>query len=71
MKRKDWIAAFGKEEGARLDSQITLSKREKGFKTARSSELRAVLEKARLKSEKEESEEEEEGGTLDFIQSTA
>ena len=35
MKRKDLIAAFGKEEGKRLDSQITISRNTSGFKTTR------------------------------------
>ena len=35
MTRKDLVAAFGKEEGKRLDSQITISRNTAGFKTAR------------------------------------
>ena len=35
MTRKDLIAAFGREEGKRLDSQITISRNTAGFKTAR------------------------------------
>jgi hypothetical protein len=53
MSRKDLIAAFGKTEGKRLDSQITISRNTAGFKTARSSELKEILEKARKRSEKE------------------
>ena len=53
MTRKDLIAAFGKAEGSRLDSQITLSRNSSGFKTARSSELKEILAKARRKTEKE------------------
>ena len=53
MTRKDLVAAFGREEGKRLDSQITISRNQSGFKTARSSELKEILEKARRRSEKE------------------
>ncbi|TRY75328.1 hypothetical protein TCAL_08322 [Tigriopus californicus] len=62
LSRKNLIASFGKEEGARLDSQLTLSKNTKGYRTARSSELRAVLERARKKTDTDDhyiSEEEE------------
>ncbi|ODN06606.1 Epidermal growth factor receptor kinase substrate 8-like protein 2 [Orchesella cincta] len=41
----------GKEEGLRLNSQITISRNTSGYKTARSSELRAILAKARAKAE--------------------
>lgn len=54
LTRKNLIASFGKEEGARLDSQLTLSKNTKGYRTARSSELRAVLERARKKTDTDE-----------------
>lgn len=59
MTRKDFIAAFGKTEGTRLDSQITISRNTDGFRTARSSELRDILEKARQRSEKEKASEED------------
>lgn len=51
MSRKDLIAAFGKQEGQRLDSQITISRNSAGYQTARTSELRNVLNKARKRSE--------------------
>lgn len=35
MSKKDCIAAFGKEEGTRLFSQVTISKNTNSFKTAR------------------------------------
>ncbi len=37
MTKKDCIAAFGKEEGTRLFSQITISRNTADFKTARTS----------------------------------
>ena len=53
MSRKDLIAAFGKQEGIRLDSQITISRNNSdGYQTAKTSELRGILEKARRRSEK-------------------
>lgn len=55
------VAAFGKVEGGRLFSQITISRNTSGFKTARSSELKEILAKARKKSEREKKAEEEEG----------
>ncbi|CAG9810268.1 unnamed protein product [Chironomus riparius] len=42
---------FGIEEGRRLASQITIQKNVSGYKTARSSELMAILAKARQKTE--------------------
>ena len=53
MQRKDLIAAFGKVEGIRLDSQITISRNSAGYQTAKTSELRQILAKARRRSEKE------------------
>ena len=47
MSRKDLIAAFGKQEGIRLDSQITISRNSAGYQTAKTSELRDILAKAR------------------------
>ncbi|XP_076058229.1 epidermal growth factor receptor kinase substrate 8-like isoform X3 [Oratosquilla oratoria] len=41
----------GKEEGARLDSQITIQRNISGYKTARSSELRQILAEQRKKIE--------------------
>ena len=52
MSRTDLIAAFGKQEGQRLDSQITISRNSAGgYQTARTSELKSVLNKARKRSE--------------------
>ena len=52
MSRTDLIAAFGKQEGIRLDSQITISRNSAGYQTAKTSELRNILERARQRSEK-------------------
>ncbi|XP_021939379.1 epidermal growth factor receptor kinase substrate 8-like isoform X2 [Zootermopsis nevadensis] len=41
----------GKDEGRRLDSQLTVQRNVSGYKTARSSELRAILARAREKAE--------------------
>lgn len=41
----------GKDEGRRLDSQLTIQRNISGYKTARSSELRALLARAREKAE--------------------
>ena len=57
MKRKDLVTAFGKEEGGRLDGQITICRKTTGFNTA-SSELRDVLAKAKRRSEKKRKESE-------------
>ena len=51
MSRAALIAAFGKQEGQRLDSQITISRNSAGYQTARTSELRNVLNRARKRSE--------------------
>ena len=44
--------AVGREEGGRLDSQITLSRNQTKYTQGKNSELRAILEKARRRSEK-------------------
>ena len=51
MSRRDLIAAFGKAEGIRLDSQITISRNSAGFQTAKTSELRDILAKARRRTD--------------------
>ncbi|XP_021962658.1 epidermal growth factor receptor kinase substrate 8-like protein 1 isoform X2 [Folsomia candida] len=51
LKKAQLEAYCGKDEGRRLDSQITISRISTGFKTTRSSELRAILAKARAKVE--------------------
>jgi hypothetical protein len=53
LKRKQLEDVCGKEEGSRLDSQITISRNISGFKTARSSELRAILARARAKADRD------------------
>ena len=63
MSRKDLIAAFGKQEGIRLDSQITISRNSAGYQTAKTSELRNILAKARRRTDEEERREEEEFDT--------
>jgi hypothetical protein len=51
LKKSQLEEICGEKEGRRLDSQITISRNFSGFKTARTSELRAVLAKARAKVE--------------------
>lgn len=51
MSRKDLIAAFGKDEGIRLDSQITISRNSAGYQTAKTSELRNILARARQRTD--------------------
>merc|ERR1712142_1174310 len=51
MQREALEAAFGKEEGSRLDSQIILSRNQTKYTTGKNSELRAILEKAKKRSE--------------------
>ena len=51
MSRRDLIAAFGKQEGIRLDSQITISRNSAGYQTAKTSELRDILAKAQHRTE--------------------
>ena len=46
MKRKDLVAILGKEEGSRLEGQITICRKTTGFMTA-STELRDILAKAK------------------------
>jgi hypothetical protein len=48
MTKKDCIAAFGKDEGTRLFSQITVSRNTADYKTARSSGERDGTENAGL-----------------------
>jgi len=59
LQREALEAAFGKEEGGRLDSQIILSRNQTKYTQGRNSELRAILDKARRRSEKKKREEEE------------
>ena len=47
------ISAFGKTEGTRLFSQITISRNTQGYTTGKSSELRKVLERHRSRIEKD------------------
>ncbi len=64
MSQKDLMEVFGKQEGRRLYSQLTISKNSTNYKTVRSSELKEVLEKARRRSEKKapaDTDEEEDG----------
>jgi len=51
MQRDALEAAFGKEEGGRLESQIILSRNQTKYTQGKNSELRAILEKARQRSE--------------------
>lgn len=55
LQRKQLEESCGVEEGRRLYSQITIQRNVSGYQTARSSELRAILAKARQKMEHEES----------------
>jgi len=50
-KRKDLEKLFGKEEGGRLDSQITLCRNNTRFTMGKNSELRSALEKAKKRAE--------------------
>ena len=50
LKRNELIAAFGKEEGVRLDGQLTICRKTTGYGTA-SSELRNILAKARQRTD--------------------
>lgn len=49
LKRHTMEDYFGTEEGRRLASQITIQRNISGYKTARSTELQAMLAKARTK----------------------
>jgi len=51
MQREALEAAFGKEEGGRLDSQIILSRNQTKYTQGKNSELRAILEKAKKRAE--------------------
>lgn len=51
LQRKQLEEICGVEEGRRMHSQITVQRNVSGYQTARSSELRAILKKAREKSE--------------------
>lgn len=51
LQRKQLEEACGVEEGRRMHSQITIQRNVSGYQTARSSELRAILAKARQKME--------------------
>jgi len=60
LQREALEAAFGKEEGGRLDSQIILSRNHTKYTQGKNSELRAILEKAKRRAEKKKQEEQEE-----------
>lgn len=51
LQRKQLEEICGVEEGRRMHSQITIQRNVSGYQTARSSELRAILAKARQKME--------------------
>ncbi|XP_046459343.1 epidermal growth factor receptor kinase substrate 8-like isoform X1 [Daphnia pulex] len=51
LKKADLEKYCGKEEGHRLDSQLTLQRRASGYQTMRSSELQEALKRARMKTE--------------------
>lgn len=51
LQRKQLEEICGVEEGRRMHSQITVQRNVSGYQTARSSELRAILAKARQKME--------------------
>ena len=70
LKRNELIAAFGKEEGARLDGQLTICRKTTGFATA-SSELRNILAKAKRRSEEERRNSFRHGGQDTEFQSAA
>ena len=70
MKRTDLVAAFGKDEGGRLDGQITICRKTTGFGTA-SSELRNVLAKAKKRTEEQRRESLREGQRDDAFQTVA
>ncbi|XP_072766407.1 epidermal growth factor receptor kinase substrate 8-like isoform X2 [Anoplolepis gracilipes] len=52
LSRRRLEQLCGLSEGSRLNGQLTLAKNECGYKTARSSELKQILEKARQRAEK-------------------
>ncbi|XP_057374617.1 epidermal growth factor receptor kinase substrate 8-like [Daphnia carinata] len=51
LKKADLEKYCGKEEGRRLDSQLTLQRKASGYQTMRSSELHEALKRARMKTE--------------------
>ncbi|XP_029165811.1 epidermal growth factor receptor kinase substrate 8-like isoform X2 [Nylanderia fulva] len=51
LSRRRLEQLCGLSEGSRLNGQLTLAKNECGYKTARSSELKQILEKARQRAE--------------------
>ena len=57
--RNGLIKAFGHDEGTRLYSQITISRNSADYKTARSSELRKALARARKKADRKIAEQHE------------
>jgi len=63
MHREALEAAFGKEEGSRLDSQITLSRNQTKYTLGKNSELRAILEKAKKRTEVKKNSSHEELGS--------
>lgn len=65
MSREALETAFGREEGGRLDSQITLSRNQTKYTQGKNSELRAILEKARKRTEIKKASSNEELDTYD------
>ncbi|KAF4532572.1 hypothetical protein B566_EDAN008496 [Ephemera danica] len=59
LKRHQLVQICGRSEGTRLDSQLTIQRNVSGYKTARSTELRAILARARRKAEGSRRESEE------------
>ncbi|XP_014478561.1 PREDICTED: epidermal growth factor receptor kinase substrate 8-like isoform X2 [Dinoponera quadriceps] len=51
LTRRQLEQYCGMSEGSRLNGQLTLARNESGYKTARSSELKQILEKARRRAE--------------------
>lgn len=65
MSRPDLISAFGKLEGTRLFSQITISRNTQGYTTGKSSELRKVLDRHRSRIEKDKDSDDDDNGSDD------
>jgi len=65
LQREALEAAFGKEEGGRLDSQIILSRNQTKYTQGKNSELRAILEKAKRRSERKKAAYEEQVDDMD------
>ena len=65
MTRPDLISAFGKAEGTRLFSQVTVSRNMQGYTTSKGSELRKVLERHRSKIENEKGSDDEDSDDAD------